>query len=38
LSLNLWRWIFWGAVFLIFYFFSLRQIHRLKSKFKSGKE
>ncbi len=38
LSLNLWRWIFWGGLFFIFYLFSVRQIHRLKSKFEVGKE
>jgi tetratricopeptide (TPR) repeat protein len=38
LSLNLWRWIFWGGLFLIFYLFSLRQIHRLKSRFEAEKE
>jgi len=37
LSLNLWRWIFWGGLFLIFYLFSVRQIHRLKSKFEVEK-
>jgi len=37
LSLNLWRWIFWGGLFLIFYLFSVRQIHRLKSKFEMEK-
>lgn len=30
---SLWRWIFWGGLFLIFYLFSVRQIHRLRSKF-----
>jgi len=38
LSLNLWRWIFWGGFFLIFYFFSVRQIHRLRSKYEMKKE
>jgi tetratricopeptide (TPR) repeat protein len=38
LSLNLWRWIFWGGLFLIFYLFSLRQIHRLKSRFEAERE
>jgi tetratricopeptide (TPR) repeat protein len=38
LSLNLWRWILWGTLFLIFYLFSLRQIHCLKSRFEAEKE
>jgi len=38
LSLTLWRWIFWGGLFLIFYLFAVRQIHRLKSKYGKGKE
>jgi tetratricopeptide (TPR) repeat protein len=38
LSLNLWRWIFWGGLFLIFYLFSVRQIHRFKSRFGVEKE
>jgi tetratricopeptide (TPR) repeat protein len=37
LSLNLWRWIFWGGLFLIFYLFSVRQIHRVRSKFEAEK-
>jgi len=37
-SLSLWRWIFWGGLFFIFYIFSVRQIHRLKSKFEMEKE
>jgi hypothetical protein len=38
LSFALWRWIFWGGFFLIFYIFSVRQIHRLKSRFETEKE
>jgi len=38
LSLNLWRWILWGTLFLIFYLFSVRQIHRLKSRFEAEKK
>jgi len=38
LSLTLWRWIFWGGLFVIFYLFAVRQIHRLKSKYGKGKE
>jgi len=33
LSLTVWKWIFWGGFFVIFYLFSVRQIRRLKSKF-----
>jgi tetratricopeptide (TPR) repeat protein len=35
LSLNLWRMIFWGALFIIFYLLSLRQIYRLKPRFET---
>jgi hypothetical protein len=28
-----WRWIFWGGLFLIFYFLSIRRIYRLHPKF-----
>jgi tetratricopeptide (TPR) repeat protein len=38
LSLTLWRWIFWGGLFLIFYILSVRQIHLLESKYKTEKE
>ncbi len=37
-SLTLWRWIFWGGLFLGFYVFSVRQIHRLESGFEADKE
>ncbi len=37
LSLNLLRMIFWGALFIIFYFLSLRQIYRLKPRFEAEK-
>jgi len=38
LSFSLWRWIFWGGLFLIFYILSVRQVHHLKTKFDPGKE
>jgi tetratricopeptide (TPR) repeat protein len=38
LSLNLWRWILWGTLFVAFYLFSVRQIHRLKSRFEVEKK
>ena len=38
LSFSLWRWIFWGGLFLIFYIFSVRQIHRLKSRIETERE
>jgi tetratricopeptide (TPR) repeat protein len=38
LSLNPWKWIFWGGLFLIFYLFSVRQVHRLKSRFEAEKK
>jgi len=38
LSLNVWRWILWGGLFLIFYFVLVRQIYRLKARFKSEKD
>ncbi len=37
LSLSLWRGILWGGLFVIFYIFSVRQIHRLKSKLETEK-
>jgi tetratricopeptide (TPR) repeat protein len=37
LSLNLWRMIFWGGLFIIFYLLSLRQIYRLKPRFETKK-
>jgi len=37
LSPALWRWIFWGGLFLVFYIFSVRRLHRLKSKFEMEK-
>ena len=38
LSLTLWRWIFWGGLFLIFYILSVRQLYRLKPKFETERE
>ncbi len=35
---TLWRWIFWGALFLIFYILSARQFYRLKPKFETERE
>jgi len=34
----LWKWIFWGGVFLIFYILSVRQLYRLKPKFETESE
>jgi len=36
-SINLWRMIFWGVLFIIFYFLSLRQVYRLKPRFEIEK-
>ncbi len=36
-SPNLWRMIFWGGLFIIFYFLSIRQIVRLKPRFETEK-
>jgi tetratricopeptide (TPR) repeat protein len=36
-SPNLWRIIFWGGLFIIFYFLSIRQIYRLKPRFEAEK-
>jgi tetratricopeptide (TPR) repeat protein len=38
LSFTLWKWIFWGGLFVIFYLFSVRQIHRLKTRFRTERE
>jgi tetratricopeptide (TPR) repeat protein len=38
LSSTLWRWIFWGGLFFVFYLVSVRRLHRLKSKFEAEKE
>ena len=38
LSFTVWKWIFWGGLFAIFYFFSIRQLYRFKSKFETGSE
>jgi tetratricopeptide (TPR) repeat protein len=38
LSFTVWKWIFWGGLFAIFYVFSIRQIYRFKSKFEIGSE
>jgi tetratricopeptide (TPR) repeat protein len=35
---TLWRWIFWGGFFLIFYLFSVRQLYRIKPKFETESE
>lgn len=36
-SPNLWRMIFWGGLFIIFYFLSIRQIYRLKPRLEAEK-
>jgi hypothetical protein len=38
LPFSLWRWIFWGGLFLVFYVFSVLQIRRLKSTFETEDE
>jgi len=38
LSFTVWRWIFWGGLFAIFYIFSIRRLYRFKSKFETGSE
>ena len=38
LSFSMWRWIFWGGLFLVFYIAFVRQIYRLKSTFKPEKD
>jgi hypothetical protein len=38
LSSSLWRWIFWGGLFLIFYILSVRKSYRLKPEFETGSE
>jgi tetratricopeptide (TPR) repeat protein len=38
LSFTVWKWIFWGGLFAIFYVFSIRQLYRLKSKFQMESE
>jgi tetratricopeptide (TPR) repeat protein len=37
LSSNPWRVIFWGGLFIIFYFFSIRQVFQLKPKYENKK-
>jgi tetratricopeptide (TPR) repeat protein len=36
-SSNPWRIIFWGGLFLVFYFFSVRKVFRLKPSFEAEK-
>jgi tetratricopeptide (TPR) repeat protein len=38
LSSPLWRWIFWGGLFLIFYILSVRHLYRLKPKSETESE
>jgi tetratricopeptide (TPR) repeat protein len=38
LSFTVWRLIFWGGLFAIFYILSIRRLLRLKSKFEMGTE
>ena len=33
-----WRWVFWGSLFIIFYYLSLRQLYRVNPKFEIGSE
>ena len=35
---TLWKWIFWGGLFLIFYILSVRQFYRLKPNFETESE
>jgi tetratricopeptide (TPR) repeat protein len=35
---TVWRWIFWGGLFAIFYIPSIRRLYRLKSKFEMESE
>ena len=35
---NLWRWISWGGLFIIFYLLFIRQFYRLKPKFETESE
>jgi tetratricopeptide (TPR) repeat protein len=38
LSFTVWKWIFWGGLFTIFYILSIRRLSRLKSKFETGSD
>jgi tetratricopeptide (TPR) repeat protein len=38
LSTTLWRWIFWGGLFIIFYILSVRHLYRLEPKFETESE
>lgn len=38
LSGTLWRALFWGGLFVVFYYFTLRHIYRLKPKYQTGSE
>jgi tetratricopeptide (TPR) repeat protein len=38
LSSSLWKWIFWGGLFLIFYILSVRKSYRLKPEFEMESE
>jgi tetratricopeptide (TPR) repeat protein len=38
LSSSLWRWVFWGGLFLIFYILSVRKSYRLKPEFEAESE
>ena len=35
---TLWSWVFWGGLFLIFYFLSVRQLYRVKPEFETEGE
>jgi tetratricopeptide (TPR) repeat protein len=32
-SMTFWRWIFWGGLLVVFYYFSLRRVYRFKPRF-----
>ena len=38
LPFTVWKWIFWGGLFAVFYIPSIRRLYRLKSKFETGSE
>ena len=38
MSFTVWKWIFWGGLFTVFYVPSIRMLYRLKPKFEAGSE
>jgi hypothetical protein len=38
LPFTVWKWIFWGGFFAVFYILSIRLLYRLKPKFEAGSE